>query len=133
MAYAAYTDLQSTLVNVGPFSATSKPTSTEVTAFIAQVEDEMNAIFASAGITVPVTTRADLLKKICCDGVAAKVMRSIPSEPELAAAFQKLYDAALERIRRNPAELESATGSGAYITGPTPRTERPWTREGREW
>jgi hypothetical protein len=139
MAYAAVADIQSTLINVGPFAADSKPTITQVTAFIAEVEAEMNSIFASAGIAVPVTDPQKLLvvKKICCDGAAAKVLRSIQMEPDQAVAFQKLYDGALERIRRNPAEIESVsgTGSGGYVTGPAANltTERHFTREGKDW
>jgi len=60
MAYAALSDIQA----VNPkrtYSATSTPTSTQVTAFLTDIAAEIDVVLASRGLTVPVTAPAEFL------------------------------------------------------------------------
>jgi hypothetical protein len=74
MAYAALSDIQA----VNPkrtYSATSTPTTTQVTAFLSDIAAELDTILTSRGVTVPVTAPAEFLahlKHVNAVGAAAR-------------------------------------------------------------
>lgn len=74
MAYAALSDVQA----VNPkrtYSATTTPTSTQVTAFLTDIAAEIDTLLTSRGLTVPVTAPAEFLahlKHVNAVGAAAR-------------------------------------------------------------
>jgi hypothetical protein len=64
MAYCTITDVQGLNPQRSTYSATTKPSLTQVTGFINQIYGELNAILLSRGLTVPVTAPADFLTNL---------------------------------------------------------------------
>jgi hypothetical protein len=104
--YALHGDVENlvpTVVPAGGWTATTKPTDTQVDGYIKQIDGEMRGVIEAAGYTPTPTdaTALEVLKLYCCYGVAAMVLLAARSrETDEAAAFRKLYDAGLDRIRR---------------------------------
>ncbi len=132
MAYCTYSDVQSQMKRVY-FDATSVPTATEVTAYIALVDADIDAKLSGVGLVVPVTDAAKLpiLKQISINGAAALVCRGTQMEPEEAATRQKLYDNALKEIMANPAIIASSASVGPK--GSVTTVDRPFIRDERQW
>jgi len=108
MAYALYSDVQEKIHHL-IINATSNPTTTEVTEYIAQKEAEMDARFKAAGVTVVPITGSDLLivvKQIIINGVLAEIYRSLETEGETSDRYQKLYEDAMKNIEKHPNILE---------------------------
>lgn len=137
MAYCGYADVALALQNMTIAAASTNPTQSEVTGYIALIEAEIDAVLSGAGIVTPVTAAAKtaFLKKVSIDGTAAMVLRSLNMELDLAAQFQAAYEKALAGIRDNPGSIELATPTAGYVTGRTPASdeERHWNREDDNW
>lgn len=79
MAYGSITDLQD-LIAQFTIGASSKPNTTQATAIIADISNEIDVALTSVGVTVPVTTPAyflDWLGRLNAYGAAAAVLKSM--------------------------------------------------------
>ncbi len=102
MAYCATSNIQAK-IQYTIFSATSQPTSTEVSNFCDDITQDMDEKFQTAGITVPIVDadKLKLLKRIACFGVLAEVYRVIDEMIDKAKMYQDLYDKAMKNILDN--------------------------------
>jgi hypothetical protein len=105
MAYAVVGDVRKKAPNI-TLDASSKPSVSDVTDYITDVESELNAYLAAAGYTVPLTGGPETLKilrEIVAQGTLAKVLQAIVAGRGVATdigqkAAQDLYDARIQRI-----------------------------------
>lgn len=74
MPYATYNDVNALLPEKAQITNTSTPTTTTVTAWIAQAEARLNGALSTAGFSVPATGANDIvmLRGIVAEGVACK-------------------------------------------------------------
>ncbi len=133
MPYCTAADIRSKLQHV-TIDAESDPNETEVTAFITQIDADMDAQCNAAGVDLPITDSDKLLvvKPISVNGVAACVLRAIGMDLEREVVFQRLYDNAMKRIVQSPAILNE---TGVVNTGPEGSTRQPPTfrRDTVQW
>jgi hypothetical protein len=137
MAYCVYTDVASQLKRItDAFGSTSTPTSTEVTAFIALIDAEIDSRIGGAGIVVPVVGTSALarLKQISINGTAALVCRAVQMDSEEAKVRQDLFDKAIEEIIAKPSSLGATSGVSVLgVAGSTAEDPRPFTRTDAQW
>lgn len=114
MTYAAIADVTARLQNwptLSAFSDSSKPTEAQVTAFINQIEGEVNGVLSAEGYeTVPATGADDvaLLKMYVADKVAAKVWGVVYAGTDMPAVvklWHEDYKDFLARLRRGEQHL----------------------------
>lgn len=107
MAYCDTDDAQALLPKF-TLSASTKPTTTQVTQFCDDISAEVDIYLARAGVTVPVTTPTTLmtwLRKVTADGVAAMTLKAMfpdqlgPAETPAYAFFEKRYQDALKLMK----------------------------------
>ncbi len=134
MAYCSTTDVQA-LNPKQTYSANSTPTSTQVTALIAQVAVEIDAILEAKGYTVPVTTPANfvnVLKAVNAYGAAALAeMGMFPDTSEMGSTphwkiLNDKYNEWLKRLEAGdipPALAPSVENVGGYYTDVETDTE----------
>jgi|TARA_Y100000310_G_scaffold269827_1_gene283308 hypothetical protein len=135
MAYATTANIVSELSHI-TISATSNPTETEVTAFIAEIEAEMDVRFNAVGIVTPIATPANALsyaKQISINGSSARTLRSVDKESEAAVVYRKLFDNAMKTIEKNPRIMQA--GQTFVAPGSYQDTARPgkYARTGDLW
>jgi len=131
--YCAYTDVASEIQYV-TLSASSDPSTTEVTTWCGQVTAEINARFNAVGITTPVTDTEKLkvIKAIAVDWVVWKVLSAIDMESEEAGRRKSSYDKSMARIEANPAIVEETTDVLKAPEGSVAKA-RPFTRAEKIW
>lgn len=119
--YASIDDVNA-LIPQAPFSATSKPTQTAVTAFLEDVANDMDAMLANVGYTVPVVTGPKGLKwlrKTCALGTLAIAQAARDTGVTTAVnasgregknIWQQLFDERMKALidPQNPTELPDA-------------------------
>lgn len=122
MTYAALSDVQARM----PFTldANSTPTSTQVADFLDEVSAEIDAVLASQGFTVPVTTPTyfvTALKKVEADGAAARALRMMfpdsrgPGETPAWSFYETAYRDSLKRWEKGLGYPKGADrGSALY-------------------
>lgn len=135
MAYCTAANVASELTHI-TISDSSDPTTTEVTAFIAEIEAEMNTRFNAIGIDIPITSPADALsyaKRISINAGAARVLRSVDKASEPGRTYQKLYDEAMKNIEKNPRIMQDV--GQTYVAPGGSDQDRPskWSRSGDQW
>lgn len=142
MAYCAITDVE--LINAlrGAYSATTKPTATQVGTMIDMIYAEINAVLSSVGLTVPVTAN-DFLRLTNALGAAAmaEAAGGMPGKTENKDPrdwrWQK-YERNIEMLKADPAlSGGTAVSSGQYAvndftTGYT-NSRTDFTRDGDDW
>ncbi len=114
MAYATIADITARLQNwptLSTFGEATRPTEAQVTAFINQVEGEVNGVLSAEGYAAVPATGADdinLLKMYVADKVAAKVWGVVYAGTEMPAAVKAWHDDYkdfLARLRRGEQHL----------------------------
>lgn len=112
--YCLYTDVVRELPSIA-IGASTKPSTTEVTQFCADISADMNARFRAVGLEVPITD-ADVLaviKPVAVNGVKAKVLRAnVDGEQETARIYEELYQEAMRRIEARPSILRETDSPG---------------------
>jgi hypothetical protein len=144
--YCAHADVENlipTIVPAGGFSATTKPTETQVTGYCTQIDGEMRGVIEAAGYANDPTdtTAKAILTLYAAYGVAAMaLLASRPLETEQAAAFRKLYEAGLERIRKGEvyglavtAASNAALPRSYYTSHPTDYPEARFKVGEEQW
>lgn len=132
MAYCTITDVQA-LNAQRTYSATTKPTTTQVTALIAQIATEIDAVLAAKGYTIPVatpTTFVTFLATVNAYGAGALAEAAMfPETSEMGSTphwkvLQAKYDAWLKLLIDGgviPASMsageEGENVGGAYLDG----------------
>lgn len=118
MAYATYSDVQAR-IPYRTISATSKPTSTQVTAWITETEAMLDGVLVAADLPAPYSSTAavNILKSWVCDRAEGLVRQAYASAAgdgtnddgkDLIAKFDKL----LEDILRRPTLYGAMLASG---------------------
>jgi hypothetical protein len=105
----------SVLLRVDAFTATSRPTATQVQAVIEDVTNEIDFVLAGIGIaTQPTDTKIlGRLTIACKTGVAAQ----IEVDKDKKAAYETKYQAILKEITNKPEMYGSITGNEtAYMS-----------------
>jgi hypothetical protein len=125
MAYCLIADVSGLLAQ-RTFSATTKPTITQVNTFISDIAAEIDTALLSRGLTAPATTPTDFvthLKQVNAMGAAALAeqamfpeaggMGSTPNSKRL----WEMYQAALKALKADPlpSSMDSAL-PGGYAT-----------------
>ncbi len=114
MAYATIADITARLQNwptLSSFGEATRPTETQVLAFIQQVEGEINGVLSAEGYaSVPATGADDiqLLRMYVADKVAAKVWGVVYAGSEMPAQIKTWHDEYkdfLTRLRRGEQHL----------------------------
>ena len=119
--YAALADVNA-LIPQSPFSGSSKPTDTAVTAFIDDVANDMDAVLANIGYVTPVvsgTSALQWLRKTCALGTlglaqaarATNVTTAVSaSGREAKNIWQQLYEDRMKALAnpQDPTELPDA-------------------------
>lgn len=123
MAYAVLADVQARVAKF-TIDANSKPSSTQATQFIADIEVMMDARFAVLGFAVPITGAKSLAlcKIISAHGSAAAFLRAAFQAGEDAAdetrkEEQRIYDELMAAIEKNAAILPDAPRTTTITTG----------------
>lgn len=120
MAYATTTDVQG-LLPKWTISASSSPTTTQVSAMLADVEAEINVALANQGVSTPYATAGDFLDwlgKLSADGTAARTLKAMfpdssgPMETPAYKYFSDQYAAGLKAIRDGSMLPPAAGASG---------------------
>lgn len=145
MAYCDIGDVQAQNPTRGDYSATTKPTSTQVEEFIDQISNTIDSTLAGRGLTVPVTTPAyfvDRIKLLNAQGAAALAEMAMFPEtggPGFSPHGKQLWDiyqAGIKQLREG--QLPEALGGSK--AGPrsmqteesgtetTPEENYPWLR-----
>lgn len=118
MAYALYTDVAARVGRT--LSASSAPTQSQVTTFIAQAEADLNGELEAADLTVPVTD-ADGISYLAAYVCARAAMfwlqnkDSVTDESDATqqiAAFKAEWDQLINDIRSNPSIVAVKIGQG---------------------
>lgn len=109
MAYCSVGNVVSSFKRI-TFDATSQPTSVETTVFCDEVSLEMDAVFQTLGITVPVTAASPLkiARTIAINGTVARVLRAVDMEIDAAKMYQDLYDKSMKGIVDRPEMFNTA-------------------------
>lgn len=133
MAYCSVGNITGSFRRI-KLNTTSQPTANEATVFCDEVSVEMDSVFQTLGITVPVTSANPLkiVRTIALNGTIARVLRSVDLEAEAAATFQKLFDSAMKNIVSRPEIL------GTTVTENSPgfqedKQERQFSMGEKEW
>lgn len=135
MTYAEIADITARLQNwptLSAFGPATKPTEAQVTAFINQIEGEINGVLSAEGYAaVPATGAEDvnLLKMYVADKVAAKVWgvvfggRDMPAEVKL---WHDDYRDFIARLRRGEQHLpnQQPQSEDEPVFGIVPHPER---------
>jgi hypothetical protein len=130
--YCVHADVEALLPFLGAFSASTKPSDTQVDTYIVEIDGEMRGVIEAAGYgSAPTdTTAIAVLKSYCAYGTAARVLLANRGvEPVQADAYRKLYDDGLAKIRRGEVSgLAVATATVAlprsgYTAAPTTYNE----------
>lgn len=142
MAYCVIADVEAINALRGSYSATTKPTSTQVTGMIDMIYAEINAVLSSAGVTVPVTT-TDFMKLTNALGAAAmaEAAAGMPGKSENKDPRDwrwEKYERNLEMLKNDPSlSGGSASTSGQYavndFTSGYTNTRTDYTRDGDNW
>jgi len=142
MAYCTITEVEALNPQRGAYSASTKPTSTQVEAHIVTISDELDTIIAGRGLTVPVTAPAEFLshlKQVNAYGAAALAeMGMFPEAGGLGTSPQGdrlwgIYTRALEFIKTGKLPVTAQSGDPSSFfeenTGDTePSDEYEWRR-----
>lgn len=125
-AYATVADVQGYTLKT--YTASSKPTSTQVQAFLDRRTAELNGILKELGITVPIAQAASpdsysilTMYNAIGAGADAESPTALGIEPELASlgrSLRAMYESFLKQLRDRPGMLHDATRS-ATDEGPT--------------
>lgn len=137
MSYCTTDDVSRELPLI-TISADTRPSTSEVDQFCADVVADMDARMRGVGIVTPVTDAVALavLAPIAVNGVKAKVLRAKRTEAgdaELASVYEQLYQDAMGRIERNPAIVRETDSPGTPQGTQRLDTDVPFTRRGDEW
>ncbi len=133
MAYADIADVNGLIAKFPP-SATSAPTTTQATALITEIDNEVNVALSSVGVTVPVTAPAYFLGwlgLVVSYGAAAAILKSMfpassgPAETPAYSFWEKRYQEALKQIRSGDAIPDEITAGGLYAAPSTYFTRNP--------
>lgn len=113
--------------------STSNPSSSEVGDMIDEIEAAMDARFAAAGISIPITLAAKILvvTPIAINGVCAEVLRAADVNPDMAAERQRLYDHAMANIEKHPEILRETSESFSVPAGSSGKPR--FHRAQRDW
>lgn len=132
MAYCTITDVQA-LNAQRTYGATTKPTTTQVTALIDQIAAEIDAVLAAKGFTIPVTTPTTFVTFLAAvNAYGAGALAEASMFPELSDAgstphwkvLLAKYDAWMKLLIDGsaiPASLDAGTEGenvgGSYLDG----------------
>jgi hypothetical protein len=137
MAYATLPIVQEYIAQF-TIDANSKPTTTQATAIIDDISNEIDVLLASNGWAVPVTVPAaflDWLSTTNAYGAAAGILKSMfphttgPDEEPAFAFWEERYKARLQMIIDGVINLPDATANSNQITPSTYLTRNPDTEE----
>lgn len=126
MSYGTMADVQE-LIAQFTIGVTSTPTTTQATAIITDISNEIDVALSAAGVTVPVTTPAyflDWLGLLNAYGAAAAVLKSMfpgttgPDETPAYAFWEARYQDGLKTIR-NGSGIPAGTTAGANAVMPS--------------
>lgn len=137
MKYCQLSDIQQELTQF-TFSATTKPTSTQVDEYIREISEDIIEPQIRVLANLPITDESGLkyLKTVTVNGVITKIYRSLQHDPEIIRDYQKLFDDGLKRIRDNPnvliGDTESDKQPGATSSYDSSRETR-FPRDERQW
>lgn len=113
MPYAVIADVQALLAKF-TISPTSSPTTTQATAIMTDVSNEIDAVLAGAGVSVPVTTPTyflDYLGLLNSYGAAVLVAQAmLPDRSGAAEGSEALYTVWEQRYRAGLKRLASGEG-----------------------
>lgn len=135
MAYCTIDDVQALNTLRGDYSASTRPTSTQVEEFIDQIYNTVNSVLQARGIAIPITVPASFvgaLKLANAQGAAA--LAEMAMFPEAAGTpggsphgqrLWKMYQAFLKWIEKGelPTAVEG-TGAGPRSYGSEESTEK---------
>jgi len=114
MAYCTIADVNVMLVN--PVTDSTKPSTDQVTAFIADVEGIINMTLDKVGMTTTPTNANVLLwlKDVSRNGVLAKIetvkfTQTGTNRSDRTAEYRRAFDAAIEQIKKSPSSIGGAT------------------------
>ena len=133
MSYAVIADVQG-VIPKWTFSGTTKPSTTQATAIIDAVSEEIDSILAARGIAVPVTAPAHFLAALVMLNVyggAARILRAAfpdatgPGETPAYAYWEKQYDEGIAGLRNGTAIPRSVSASDLYVDPSTYFTRNP--------
>jgi len=111
--------------------ASTKPTTTQATSFVDEIDAEINVLLEKHSVTTPVTSPAAFLTwlgNVSANGATATVLKSMfpdatgPGETPAYSFFEKRYQDALKELRAGdviPASLlesEDDAGPSTYFT-----------------
>ena len=127
MAYAIAADVQARLAG-RTISATSKPNTDQVTAWIAETEAELNGELRAARFTVPVggtdpllVAKAKVVSRVCARILEAYSAGADFDEDDLARGLNAEWNDFIEAIRSNPGRIGELLGQsvgGSRNRGP---------------
>lgn len=138
-SYGTIGELQE-LIAQFTISASSKPNTTQATAIIQGISDEIDVALQGVGVTVPATTPAYFLNWLAAlnsYGAAAAVLKSMfpdavgPGDTPAYAFWNEWYQRGLAAIRDGSLVPVSiiVVGSGSYVLPSTYLTNNPDTNE----
>ena len=119
MPYALFQDLQDMIAKYS-VSAATRPDTTQATAIIADISNEIDVALSAAGVAVPVTTPTfflDWLGRLNAYGAAAAVLKSMfpdavgPGDTPAYAFWDNWYQRGLDGIR------DGSLIPGSVVTG----------------
>jgi hypothetical protein len=134
--YCAIEDIQAE-IKLMTFTTTSKPNIEEVEGKCESVSTEMDAVFAAAGIVLPLETddQKEIAKQIAVLGTVARILRSVETKPDVVKMWQDSYDKRVAQVQKTPGILSASTVPSPTTPGHGPgRTQgASFTREGTDW
>lgn len=114
MAYCTIADLTPFLVN--PLTDSSRPSIDQVTAFIADVDGQLNLAMDKVGMDTPPTDANVLLwlKSASRNGVLAmietsKFTQTGTNRSDRTTEYRRAFEAAIEQINKRPSSIGGAT------------------------
>lgn len=137
MPYATMADVQNLVAQI-TISTTSVPTTTQATAILTDVSNEIEVRLASAGFSVPVTAPAyllDWLGLLNAYGAAAAVLKSAlpdatgPGDTPAYAFWEARYQAGLKAISDGTISPPEAASNDNRVMPSTYLTRNPDTEE----
>lgn len=130
MAYATIVDVHQLNTGRPTYTASSKPTASQVIDFLEQSAAKIDAVLRSRGYAIPVATTATsalkLLEGCNAAGAHALVEQGAQSSDRREAAM-KLWQDCLVMLREGELELDAAgdtTQSVTYAAAPSPVFQR---------
>jgi len=140
MTYATTAEVQGAIAKF-VIGATTKPSTTQLTVTLSEVEGYIDTVLSAKGITVPVTGPAHFvsaLESISVAGIAARVLKSMfpdavgADETPAYAYWQRLFDDGIRAlidgslIPDDPLVIGATSG---YVAPSTYLTRNPETEE----